>query len=85
MIGAGLIGRRHLELVIADPNCELVAVCDPWQGAAETAAQYGVPYFQSYVDMLAQMELDGAIIATPNQTHAEIGIACAETWGAYVG
>ena len=28
IVGAGVIGRRHVEIAHADPHCELVALCD---------------------------------------------------------
>ncbi len=77
VIGAGLIGRKHLEVVSAAAKCELAAVCDAFPGAAAVAEQYGVPFYQDYATMLAEQPLDGAIIATPTNLHAPVGIACA--------
>lgn len=78
VIGAGLIGRRHAALIAASVECELAGICDPSPAAAVVAQQYGVPYFQDYTDLLAQVPMDGAIIATPNALHVSIGIACAQ-------
>ncbi len=78
VIGAGLIGQKHLELVAANTDCKLVAVCDAQPNVATLASQYGAQFYQDYTTMLAQEPLDGVIIATPTQLHAEVGIACAK-------
>jgi len=78
VIGAGLIGQKHLELVHANPNCELVAVCDANPGTAVSAEKYEVPFYEDVDTLLAEQTFQGAIIATPTNLHASIGIACAE-------
>lgn len=78
VIGAGLIGKRHIDLVAAEPACELVAICDAQPAAATLAAPYGAHFFADYTTMLAQVALDGVIIATPNQLHVPVGLACVE-------
>ena len=78
VIGAGLIGKRHIELVMAEPTCELVAICDADPGAAALATTYGTRFFADYATMLAAVALDGVIIATPTNLHTTVGIACAE-------
>ncbi|MEZ4662502.1 MAG: Gfo/Idh/MocA family oxidoreductase [Caldilineaceae bacterium] len=78
VIGAGLIGQKHLELVAANAECQLVAIGDAQPKAAALAANYGVPFYQDYRTMLAEEPLDGVIIATPTQLHAAVGMACAE-------
>ena len=78
VIGAGLIGQRHLELVHASAECQVSAICDPNPVAATIAAQYDVPFYQDYRTLLQESASDGAIIATPTDLHMEIGIACAE-------
>lgn len=78
VIGAGLVGRRHADLVSASVECDLAAICDLNPAAGSVAQQYDVPYFQDYTDLLEQVPLDGAIIATPNAEHVPIGIACAQ-------
>ncbi len=78
VIGAGLIGRKHLEIVNSHPQCELVAVCDAHPDVAATAEKYHVPFYQDFQTLLTRERLDGAIIASPTNHHAPIGIACAE-------
>ena len=78
VIGAGLIGRRHIALVHENQNCCLVAVCDAHPDAEQTAIKYGVPFYRDVVTMLDMEQIDGAILATPTNLHTSIGIACAE-------
>ena len=45
MAGAGLIGRRHMELIAESPECTLAAIVDPAPGAVELARAAGVPLY----------------------------------------
>ena len=36
--GAGLIGRRHIELIEASPDCVVAGIADPSDAAKEFAA-----------------------------------------------
>ena len=45
--GAGVIGRRHAELVAESPLCTLAAIVDPAPAAAAVARTSGVPLFAS--------------------------------------
>ena len=78
VVGAGLIGARHIELVVASNECQLAAVVDPAPTAAELAGRYGVPHFKRLTDILSRDDVDGIIIATPNALHLEHGLACIE-------
>ncbi len=78
VIGAGLIGQKHLELVHVNPNTELVAVCDADPRAATIADKYEVPFYPEVHKLLTNHTLQGAIIATPTNLHTSIGISCAE-------
>lgn len=77
VVGAGLIGQRHVGLIQASDQCELAAICDS-NPAAETVVQANVPFYQDLNKMLAAETLDGAVIASPTNLHAPHGIACAE-------
>ena len=74
--GTGAIGRRHVELVLADRNCILAAIVDPAPSAIEIAAKAGVPYYSSLAELFARVRPDGVILATPNHLHLEHGLAC---------
>ena len=78
LLGAGDIGTRHLELAGEEPGCEIVAAADPNEAAAEVAGRHGARFYRDYRELLDCERLDGAIIATPNDAHAQAGIACTE-------
>lgn len=74
--GAGLIGRRHIELIQASSECELAAIVDPLPASAAYAECLGVPLFADLDSLLASERPDGVILATPNQLHVEGALAC---------
>jgi predicted dehydrogenase len=74
VMGTGLIGRRHVEHILAVPEAELAAVIDPSLAGAEWAAARKLPWYPTFKAMLADLTVDGVIIATPNQLHVENGL-----------
>lgn len=78
LVGAGLIGKVHLERLDAAADCACAAIVDPTDGAKALAEGRGLPWFPDPVAMLAAMRPDGAIIATPNALHVPHAIACLE-------
>lgn len=77
VIGLGLMGSKHVELVQSHPRCELVGVCDVDAATRPIADKANVPHFQDVEELLDQTDPDGAIIATPSAHHAEAFEACA--------
>jgi predicted dehydrogenase len=78
VIGAGLIGRIHIELASRHADVALVGIADPAPEAEELAAKFRVPHFRDHRAMLDAVEPRGVIIATPNGKHAQIAIGCLE-------
>ena len=76
LLGVGLIGKRHAEIILKYKDAKLVAVADPDPTAEKYAKEIGVDYFSSLSEMLSSSSLDGVIIATPNNLHVEHGIEC---------
>ena len=76
MIGAGLIGARHVELVSRSSDAELAAVVEPDKRAAVGARAAGVPWYRTLGELLATDPPDAAIIATPSDLHVEHAMAC---------
>ncbi len=74
VLGAGLIGKRHIQHVLAEPQAELLAVIDPMPLGQQIAQASGVAWFPSFAAMIALDRPDGIIVATPNQLHVENGI-----------
>lgn len=76
LIGAGLIGRKHIQKIAEHPDFDLVGIADV--NAGQVAAQNpAVEVFSDYRRMLDETKPDAVIIASPNQLHAENGIECA--------
>lgn len=79
--GIGQIGRRHIELIQANPRNRLCAVVDPMPASVGLASGLGVPHFASLEDLFTQKtspKPDGVILATPNHLHASGALLCAE-------
>ena len=76
VVGAGLIGRRHAELVAR--NAVLDAVIDPGGGASDFAEGLNANWFSDLSHYLDRHSADGIIVATPNRLHAENTLACIE-------
>lgn len=78
VIGAGLIGQKHIELVAANSDCVLTAICDANPAAREIASKYNPLFYPDLHSLLAEQLLDGAIIAAPTNLHAALAIPCLE-------
>lgn len=77
--GAGAIGRRHIELIQANPRTRLCAVVDPMPASRDYAASLGVLHFSSLDELFASADKnrpDGVILATPNHLHVPGALAC---------
>ena len=77
VVGAGMIGRRHIATAIASPDAELVGVADALPADDPAVASLPCPYFRSHRDLIAQAKPDAVVIATPNRLHVPMGIDCA--------
>ena len=78
VLGAGLVGRRHIETVRAMPQAaELVAVVDPV--ADRNQFDLGAAaWFTDVAQMLDEVRPEALIIATPNNLHAPQGLLACE-------
>jgi predicted dehydrogenase len=74
--GAGMIGKRHIEMIGANAGCTLSAIVDPAPGAVDYARSLGVPFYTSLAELLAKDRPDGIVLATPNQLHVEQALEC---------
>ena len=73
VIGAGAIGRTHIDVLSSNPNAQLVAIADLDRETTLRAAQKaGSRGFISYREMMFEERLDGAIVCTPPSTHQTI-------------
>jgi predicted dehydrogenase len=76
IVGAGLIGRKHLAKLSERGDYELVGIADV--NADRVAAEHpAARVFADYRKLLDEARPEAVIIASPNQLHAEQGIECA--------
>ena len=80
VIGLGVMGSSHLrDIAHRLPNTQLAALCDIDRARADHyAAEYQAPAYYDYRDLLAKVELDAILIATPHYDHTPISIAALE-------
>jgi len=77
VLGAGLIGKRHIDTILACPeDAELVGIADPVLGP-DKYPYVKAPFFRTPEELYAREKPDSVIIATPNTLHAPQGIECA--------
>src|SRR5213075_3031033 len=69
VIGAGLIGRKHLGILKDDPAFEVAGIADPSAEAEAYAREMGFVYFTGTEALLDKTKPDGVIIANPNALH----------------
>lgn len=74
VIGAGVMGRKHAEIIARNPHAQLAAVADP--GSRALAAEHDVPHFSGHSELMAAGEVDAVIIASPNAFHVDTALAC---------
>jgi predicted dehydrogenase len=76
VIGAGLIGRKHLRKLAEHRDYDLVGIADVNVDAV-SAEHPKTRVFADYRHLLDEARPEAVIIASPNQMHAETGIECA--------
>ncbi|MEM7335081.1 MAG: inositol 2-dehydrogenase [Chloroflexota bacterium] len=79
LIGCGRIGIVHAAAAQAVPSAEIVRVVDVFAEAAEKLGkEYGVPYSTNHHDILDDPEIDGVLICSSTDTHAQFITESAE-------
>lgn len=76
VVGAGLIGVKHLKVIQQATNVDHCALVDVNPKAKAVADLYRIPFFTDLDTMLATVHPDGVIIATPNTLHMSGARAC---------
>lgn len=69
---AGLIGKRHIEHIVANPKTRVHSVVDPTPAGAELATSLGVPVFETLDSLIASFSTSkpqAAVVATPSHLH----------------
>ena len=76
LVGPGLIGRRHLELIEQSPDALLAGIVAPDNAENRAVAhQYKTLLFETMEEGIA-IKPDGIIIASPNEFHFEQARSC---------
>jgi len=78
LIGAGVIGRTHIDRIGRDPHLALAGIAEPSAAGKALAEQLGVPWAASHLELLERTQAQGAIVATPNASHVGMAIDCLE-------
>lgn len=71
VIGAGVIGKRHLLASTHIEQIKIVGIADPFAAAKAVADEYDAPLFSSAIEMLESVKPDGVVVATPTEHHLE--------------
>ncbi|MFH5774944.1 Gfo/Idh/MocA family protein [Paracoccus sp. NGMCC 1.201697] len=75
VIGAGAIGRTHVDTLARMSGLHLAALVDPAEGGRALAAAAGVPCLPDVAALIDSGLAQAAIVATPNETHLSISEA----------
>ena len=79
VVGAGLMGKQHIRLIKENKNCELAAIISIDDEANQLVANTNqTQLYPSLEIFLNKEQVDGVIIASPNQFHAEQARLCIE-------
>jgi predicted dehydrogenase len=78
VIGAGLIGRRHIELIEASADCVVAGIADPSADARAFAEARNIPWYAGHRALLKREAPDGMIVASPNALHLGNAVDCLE-------
>ena len=72
LLGAGRIGKVHAQAIATDSRARLVAVVDAVAAAAQVIADGAGCRVSTIDEVLADSQIDGVIICTPTNTHADL-------------
>jgi predicted dehydrogenase len=75
IIGGGLIGPRHAQSILSNPNLTLIALVDPAPHGPQLAASLRTNYYATLTTLLSSPHRpSAAIICTPNSTHVALAL-----------
>lgn len=75
VVGAGKIAGSHKKAILAQPQCQLVAVCDTVLDRAKALAEgTDARVYDNYETMQAEEELDAVILNLPHFLHEKVSV-----------
>ena len=78
IVGAGYFGAMHAEAIAEIPELRLVAAARTNRAALdEFTTRFKARGYVSYLDLLADREVEVVVIATPHHLHTDIAVAAA--------
>lgn len=78
VVGAGLVGKRHITAIGQVPGIALMAVVDVSKESQQIAQDQGVAHFASLAELLAHEKPDGIVLSTPTPLHVEQATLCVD-------
>lgn len=75
VIGMGLMGKRHAEIIRCTPGAELAAVHD---SRLQTKDFGNILYASDYKEILSAPKIDAVVICLPSGLHAQFGVQAAQ-------
>ena len=77
IVGCGMIGSKHFEIINNNNDCEVLAVVDIKEKKKIKSNLKNIKYFNSLNDFFnSEIKVDVASIATPNGLHVEHALKC---------
>lgn len=79
VVGPGLMGMKHIELILQNARCDLAGVVTPEREVRnDIGERLDVPLFHDLEDCLRSTAPSGVIISSPNEFHFEQARLCIE-------
>ncbi len=78
IVGAGLVGQRHIEAISVSTKAELCAIVDVTDESKQIAAQHQMPFYADLYSLLQSETVDGVLLSTPTGLHIEQAMICIE-------
>lgn len=76
VVGAGLVGQRHVASISAVDGVTLACIVDPAPAGKAFAEKTGALWYSSIGQIFEKSDIDGVVVATPNQLHLENALEC---------
>ncbi|MDJ0629159.1 MAG: Gfo/Idh/MocA family oxidoreductase [Rhodobacter sp.] len=76
VVGFGLIGQRHADVLPRSPGLTLAAAVDAREASRRASTDLGARSLASLDDLFDPMTPDGIVLAASTPMHVEPGLAC---------